>query len=263
MYRLTNLTLDTLTTYKNKDLVYQALDRENAKIKHLEAQSLLLVEELDKKGVVLSQEEIVLPFDGIADGLFLKKDKVEETKERPLPFWKRAMSQKQGRAVPSQFPKEEPPKKQMSTRLLFLLLFGMSTISLLVLGYTVFLVVEQKEAMRTLSHQIETVKTIQKESGHLDAMVRYFLPRYYSEASPLEDFISSNLQLRHRSGQLQSVILENVEQTEDQLYHLTYVLSLKEEGTSQQKRLELTLQAAPTSLYGYLIVDHPKETAYP
>ncbi|CYT90503.1 hypothetical protein [Streptococcus suis] len=86
MYRLPNLTLDTITTYKNKDLVYQALDRENAKVKHLEAQSLLLLEELDKKGVVLSQEEIVLPFEGIADGLFLRKEKVEEPTEKPLPF---------------------------------------------------------------------------------------------------------------------------------------------------------------------------------
>lgn len=49
MYRLTNLTLDTTTTYKNKDLVYQALDRENAKVKHQEAEGVLLVEELDKK----------------------------------------------------------------------------------------------------------------------------------------------------------------------------------------------------------------------
>lgn len=72
MYRLTNLTLDTTTTYKNKDLVYQALDRENAKVKHQEAEGVLLAEELDKKGVVIYQEDIYLPFDGIADSLFLK-----------------------------------------------------------------------------------------------------------------------------------------------------------------------------------------------
>ncbi|MGU7960384.1 hypothetical protein ACS6Z9_10720 [Streptococcus suis] len=263
MYRLTNLTLDMITTYKNKDLVYQALDRENAKVKHLEAQSLLLVEELDKKGVVLSQEEIVLPFDGIADGLFLTKEKAEEKTEKPLPFWKKATSQTQEPVVSPQLPKEGSTKKRKSLRLLPSLLLGMATVSFLALGYTVFLVLEQKEEMRTLSHQIETVKTIQKESGHLDAVVRYFLPRYYSEAAELGDFVSSKLQLNHQPGQLQSVILENVEQTEDQLYHLTYVLSLKEDGANQQKRLELTLQVEPTSLYGYLIVDHPKETAYP
>ncbi|HEM3649646.1 TPA: hypothetical protein U1C40_002348 [Streptococcus suis] len=263
MYRLTNLTLDTITTYKNKDLVYQALDRENAKVKHLEAQSLLLVEELDKKGVVLSQEEIVLPFDGIADGLFLTKEKAEEKTEKPLPFWKKATSQTQEPVVSPLLPKEESTQKRKSLRLLPSLLFGMVTASFLALGYTVFLVLEQKEEMRTLSHQIETVQILQKESGHLDAMVRYFLPRYYSEAAELEDFVSSKLQLNHQPGQLQSVILENVEQTKDQLYHLTYVLSLKEEGTSQQKRLELTLQAEPTSPYGYIIVDQPKETTYP
>ncbi|HEM5651946.1 TPA: hypothetical protein U1729_002079, partial [Streptococcus suis] len=170
MYRLTNLTLDTITTYKNKDLVYQALDRENAKVKHQEAQSLLLVEKLDKKGVVLFQEEIFLPFDGIADGLFLRKEKVEEPTEKPLPFWKRGTSQKQEPEVSSRPQKEETVQKRKSLRMLPSLLLGMLTVSFLALGYTVFLILEQKEEMRTLSHQIETVKTIQKESGHLDAV---------------------------------------------------------------------------------------------
>ena len=72
MYRLTNLTQNTTTTYKNRDLVYQALERENAKVKHQEAEAVLLVEELDKKNVVIYQEDIYLPFEGIADSLFLK-----------------------------------------------------------------------------------------------------------------------------------------------------------------------------------------------
>ena len=72
MYRLTNLTQNTTTTYKNRDLVYQALERENAKVKHQEAEAVLLVEELDKKNVVVYQEDVYLPFEGIADSLFLK-----------------------------------------------------------------------------------------------------------------------------------------------------------------------------------------------
>ena len=72
MYRLTNLTQNTTTTYKNRDLVYQALERENAKVKHQEAEAVLLVEELDKKNVVIYQEDVYLPFEGIADSLFLK-----------------------------------------------------------------------------------------------------------------------------------------------------------------------------------------------
>ena len=71
MYRLTNLTQNTTTTYKNRDLVYQALERENAKVKHQEAEAVLLVEELDKKNVVIYQEDIYLPFEGIADRYLL------------------------------------------------------------------------------------------------------------------------------------------------------------------------------------------------
>lgn len=82
MYRLINLTLDTTTTYKNKDLVYQALERENAKVKHQEAEGLLLVEELDKKGVVISQEEILLPFEGVPESLFLQNGHTSKLAEK-------------------------------------------------------------------------------------------------------------------------------------------------------------------------------------
>ena len=44
----------------------------NAKVKHQEAEAVLLVEELDKKNVVVYQEDVYLPFEGIADSLFLK-----------------------------------------------------------------------------------------------------------------------------------------------------------------------------------------------
>ncbi len=97
MYRLTNLTQNTTTTYKNRDLVYQALERENAKVKHQEAEAVLLVEELDKKNVVIYQEDVYLPFEGIADSLFLKpgtlnKQELHQKKQKPLSL---SASQKQ------------------------------------------------------------------------------------------------------------------------------------------------------------------------
>ena len=93
MYRLTNLTQNTTTTYKNRDLVYQALERENAKVKHQEAEAVLLVEELDKKNVVIYQEDVYLPFEGIADSLFLKPGTLNNQeaapKEAKTSFFKR------------------------------------------------------------------------------------------------------------------------------------------------------------------------------
>ena len=83
MYRLTNLTQNTTTTYKNRDLVYQALERENAKVKHQEAEAVLLVEELDKKNVVIYQEDVYLPFEGIADSLFLKPGTLNNQEAAP------------------------------------------------------------------------------------------------------------------------------------------------------------------------------------
>ena len=89
MYRLINQTQNTTTTYKNRDLVLQAIERENARVKHLEAEGLLLAEELDKKGVVIYQEDIFLPFEGVTDSLFLKPNTTTalEPSKKAKPFF--------------------------------------------------------------------------------------------------------------------------------------------------------------------------------
>lgn len=279
MYRLTNLTLDTTTTYKNKDLVYQALERENAKVKHQEAEGMLLVEELDKKGVVIYQEEIYLPFDGIADSLFLKSGAPthqEEEQSNQKRFW--ARSRDKNSRGPSKKEKQEPREAFSDTEkqsnkgkskpsLLKLLWQGPLLIglvgSLAIAGFTATLSVKQEKALSNLSQQVKQLKSLQTETGKLDTFVRYFLPHYYSEQVDLDDFVSPKLELKHPSGQLQSVILESVNQTEDETYQLTYVVSVKEGETRKQKRLTLTVESVSTTPYGYQVVKEPKQTNYP
>ena len=126
MYRLTNLTQNTTTTYKNRDLVYQALERENAKVKHQEAEAVLLVEELDKKNVVIYQEDIYLPFEGIADSLFLKPGTLNKQeaalKEAKESFFKRQPKTKHLEKTPEEKVeasslKHETPKPRTSSKL--------------------------------------------------------------------------------------------------------------------------------------------------
>ncbi|BBN22466.1 hypothetical protein OLX30_10840 [Streptococcus agalactiae] len=250
MYRLTNLTLDTATTYKNKDLVYQALERENAKVKHQEAEGLLLVEELDKKGVVIYQEDISLPFEGIADSLFLKSVTTTHQKESQVKQkWLWTRSRDKNIQKPSPKEKQELRKtvsdietqsikgKSLSSFLKVLwqglLLVGMG-VSLTIAGFTTSLSLKQEKELSYLNQQVKQFETLQSQTGRLDAFARYFLPHYYSEQGKLGDFMSSKLDLKHPSGQLQSVILESVEQVDNHIYQLTYVLAVKDGETRTQ-----------------------------
>lgn len=135
MYRLTNLTQNTTTTYKNRDLVYQALERENAKVKHEEAEAVLLVEELDKKNVVIYQEDIYLPFEGIADSLFLKpgmvNNKEAAPKEAKTSFFKRQPKTKHQEKTPEEKAeasslKHQTPKPRNSSKRSFWVYLGRS-----------------------------------------------------------------------------------------------------------------------------------------
>lgn len=280
MYRLTNLTLDTTTTYKNKDLVYQALDRENAKVKHQEAEGVLLAEELDKKGVVIYQEDIYLPFDGIADSLFLKArtNATPETtiKEKRFSFLKGSRGEND--QEPSSKAKQEP-RKALSTpqikekevpsssnwikRIMQVVGLFLIIISFVFSLITTQLFLASQRQVRTLQHQVTRLSQFQEHTGKLDTFVRYFLPSYYSEKGQLADFSSSRLTLNHQSGQLQSVILESVSQMKKDTYQLTYVLAIKEGETRSQKRLSLVVQKEKAAPYGYQVIQTPKISNYP
>lgn len=280
MYRLTNLTLDTTTTYKNKDLVYQALDRENAKVKHQEAEGVLLAEELDKKGVVIYQEDIYLPFDGIADSLFLKARTIttSETtiKEKRFSFLKGSRGEND--QEPSSKAKQEPRKalstpqikeKEVSSssnwikRIMQVVGLFLLIISFVFSLITTQLFLASQRQVRTLQHQVTRLSQFQEHTGKLDTFGRYFLPSYYSEKGQLADFSSSRLTLHHQSGQLQSVILESVSQMKKDTYQLTYVLAIKEGETRSQKRLSLVVQKEKAAPYGYQVVQVPEVSNYP
>jgi len=280
MYRLTNLTLDTTTTYKNKDLVYQALDRENAKVKHQEAEGVLLAEELDKKGVVIYQEDIYLPFDGIADSLFLKArtNATPETtiKEKRFSFLKGSRGEND--QEPSSKAKQEPRKalstpqikeKEVSSssnwikRIMQVVGLFLIIISFVFSLITTQLFLASQRQVRTLQHQVTRLSQFQEHTGKLDTFVRYFLPSYYSEKGQLADFSSSRLTLHHQSGQLQSVILESVSQMKKDTYQLTYVLAIKEGETRSQKRLSLVVQKEKAAPYSYQVVQVPEVSNYP
>lgn len=279
MYRLTNLTQDLTTTYKNKDLVYQALERENAKVKYQEAEGMFLVEELDKKGVVIYQEDVSLPFEGIADSLFLNKG--DTTTPEP-PSKKKNSFLKRSKSVTDQEPskkekqdlreplsdKETPINKASSRPSSLFKIFGKMVVivgllgSLTLTGLATSLVVKQEKELVALSQQVKELTSLQSETGKLDTFVRYFLPHYYSEQGELGDFVSSNLELKHPAGQLQSVILESTTKAGDQTYHLTYVLAIKDGETRTPKRLSLTVKAVSSAPYGYQVIKTPKQTAY-
>lgn len=278
MYRLTNLTQNTTTTYKNRDLVYQALERENAKVKYEEAEAVLLVEELDKKNVVIYQEDIYLPFEGIADSLFLKPGTVnnQETfaKEAKTSLFKRQTKTTRPPQTPEEKEevsslKHETPNPKTSSKPSFLVYLGRVLVvlglvgSLTVAGLSITLVYHQEKQLSVVSKELSDLKTIQSKTGELDAFSRYFLPAYYSDKGKMDDFVAPQLVLDRQPGQLQSVILESSLMVDEATYQLTYVVAVKDGENRSQKRLVVTVKEEPAARYGFQVIAKPELSNYP
>lgn len=278
MYRLTNLTQNTTTTYKNRDLVYQALERENAKVKHQEAEAVLLVEELDKKNVVIYQEDVYLPFEGIADSLFLKPGTLNNQeaapKETKSSFFKRQTKTKHLEKTPEEKAeassmKHETPKPHPSSKRSFGVFLGRVLVllglvgSLTLAGLSLTLVYHQEKQLTAVSEELSNLKTIQSKTGELDAFSRYFLPAFYSDKGKIADFVAPQLTIDRQAGQLQSVILESSLMVDDATYQLTYVVAVKDGENKSQKRLVVTIKEEPSAPYGFQIIAKPELSNYP
>ena len=278
MYRLTNLTQNTTTTYKNRDLVYQALERENAKVKHQEAEAVLLVEELDKKNVVIYQEDVYLPFEGIADSLFLKPGTLNNQeaapKEAKTSFFKRQTKTKRLEKTPEENAevssmKHETPKPRPSSKRSFGVFLGRVLVllglvgSLTLAGLSLTLVYHQEKQLTAVSEELSNLKTIQSKTGELDAFSRYFLPAFYSDKGKIADFVAPQLTLDRQAGQLQSVILESSLMVDETTYQLTYVVAVKDGENRSQKRLVITVKEEPSAPYGFQIIAKPELSNYP
>lgn len=278
MYRLTNLTQNTTTTYKNRDLVYQALERENAKVKHQEAEAVLLVEELDKKNVVIYQEDVYLPFEGIADSLFLKPGTLNNQeaapKEAKTSFFKRQTKTKRLEITPEENAevssmKHETPKPRPSSKRSFGVFLGRVLVllglvgSLTLAGLSLTLVYHQEKQLTAVSEELSNLKTIQSKTGELDAFSRYFLPAFYSDKGKIADFVAPQLTIDRQAGQLQSVILESSLMVDEATYQLTYVVAVKDGENRSQKRLVVTVKEEPSAPYGFQIIAKPELSNYP
>ncbi len=272
MYRLTNLTQNTTTTYKNRDLVYQALERENAKVKHQEAEAVLLVEELDKKNVVVYQEDVYLPFEGIADSLFLKPGTLNKQeaapKEAKTSFFKRQPKTKHQEKTPEEKAeasslKHETPKRSFWVYLGRVLVLLSLVGSLTLAGLSLTLVYHQEKQLSAVSKELSNLKTIQSKTGELDAFSRYFLPALYSDKGKMADFVAPQLTIDRQAGQLQSVILESSLIVDEATYQLTYVVAVKDGENRSQKRLVVTVKEEPSAPYGFQVIAKPELSNYP
>ena len=278
MYRLTNLTQNTTTTYKNRDLVYQALERENAKVKYQEAEAVLLVEELDKKNVVIYQEDVYLPFEGIADSLFLKPGTLNNQeaapKEAKTSFFKRQTKTKRLEKTPEENAevssmKHETPKPRPSSKRSFGVFLGRVLVllglvgSLTLAGLSLTLVYHQEKQLTAVSEELSNLKTIQSKTGELDAFSRYFLPAFYSDKGEIADFVAPQLTIDRQAGQLQSVILESSLMVDETTYQLTYVVAVKDGENRSQKRLVVTVKEEPSAPYGFQVIAKPELSNYP
>lgn len=278
MYQVTNQTASSTKTFKNKDLVYQYLDRENARCKHQKVECLIVVERYDKKKTILEAEDIYLPFEGVADALFLQKEapKPEATQKRgaffnrskasndqipvkkdkqdlrmaisDTPKWKKSQKRSE---------KSTSPKLPMKKGLLFLTL-----LSLCLGGAACGLSYINQTRSSHLARQVRTLSDLQSATPKLDTFCRHAIPYLYQEDSDLSTFTSGSLKLSHQSGTVQAVILNNIKPAKVG-YQITYLVTTKTDDGLQEHLLTLTIAQKRNSLYGYVITQEPQVTAYP
>ena len=247
-------------------------------MKHEEAEAVLLVEELDKKNVVIYQEDVYLPFEGIADSLFLKPGTVNHQevgpKESKPSLFKRQAKTKRGAQIPEEKAevlslKHESLNPKTSSKPSFLVYLGRVLVllglvgSLTVAGLSITLVYHQEKQLAVVSKQLSDLKTIQSKTGELDAFSRYFLPALYSDKGKMADFVAPQLTIDRQAGQLQSVILESSLIVDEATYQLTYVVAVKDGENRSQKRLVVTVKEEPSAPYGFQVIAKPELSNYP
>ncbi|WP_219122768.1 hypothetical protein KZA77_001860 [Streptococcus constellatus] len=276
MYRMIDQFKEKSKDYRNKDLVLQALERENARCQFEEVREAFLIEELDKKGVVVFQEEVSLPFEGVAEDLFLQPKETKKEKSKKSSFFHRSskpsfdeipnqQSKEASKTATSAPIKEKKRDKSLNFGKVFLkFIFGaVITVSFVFSLLTVQLFFASQRQIRPLERQVRILKETQEKSGSLDTFSRYFLPYYFSsDGARLKPFLKKGLTIEAKQGQLQSVILEKISKTENN-YHLTYVVALKAGEERKQMRLTLEMKEERSSSYGFVMTKKPLETQYP
>lgn len=120
----------------------------------------------------------------------------------------------------------------------------------------------EKKQLIALQERIET----QEISNQIEVAGRYFIANYYSgKSSRLLDFLDKDLKeegLESKNGTLQSILLEKTEK-KGNYYHLTFIVSMKTEDEDvRTERLALVFKKESSSIYGYLLTQKPKVSAF-
>lgn len=173
-------------------------------------------------------------------------------------------------SLPVQLKKQDNKVQKVGTRS-FPLSFGkvLSIASVLGLFALGGLVVIQQSKLSTLEKQVaalkpaqETQPVIEDNIDHkLNVFGRYFLSHYYNEKT--SDFSSfSDQELSAQSGQLASIILEEVNKTSDG-YQVTFVITVTKDNKPENKRLTFEVTESENFPYGFVVTTSPEETTYP
>lgn len=233
----------------------------------------------DRNGEVLEAKEITIPPSGedkelkdlLADFGFKKgasfwnrlspqtktpkKDTIsnKETKEKPK-------RDKVSPTTPQTVKKEvvaTPTTSKRPSLLVFLALMG----TILSLGLSSLTYYQVTKLQANESH-----KQTQTMNQGADVFSRYFISYYFTNKEASQDFVSKAVDLNQMDlpqMSIVSVLLEK-EEVKGQTATLTYVLNCRyEDGSTENKRLTLTVKESKDAKYGYLVTKAPELTAYP
>ncbi|MFS6417006.1 hypothetical protein SVT81_01140 [Streptococcus agalactiae] len=268
MFQLNIKNQNLVKDFESKDNLINFLERENIKCLSEDLEAVCSLIHVDKNGEILETASIDLPIPPEGqklDELLMAFGRVKKKPSQPKRIQKNKDNDQQKQIREEKTSSIDKGRKKYSSGIQILSLV-LAILSLLISAVTYTSTKSLSQNVKPVQ-KTEVVKNNAKKTddiGKSDVFCRYFLPNYFSgKNSQLKNFISSKSEVEAKEGMLQSVLLEKTAEGGGQKQSLTYVIALKEKEEVKTERLTITIKKAPSSLYGFEVVNQPKESQFP
>ncbi|HEN0219111.1 TPA: hypothetical protein U3O44_002007 [Streptococcus agalactiae] len=268
MFQLNIKNQNLVKDFESKDNLINFLERENIKCLSEDLEAVCSLIHVDKNGEILETVSIDLPIPPEGqklDELLMAFGRVKKKPSQPKRIQKNKGNDQQKQIREEKTSSIDKGRKKHSSGIQILSLV-LAILSLLISAVTYTSTKSLAQNAKPVQ-KTEVVKNNAKktdDTGKSDVFCRYFLPNYFSgKNSQLKNFISSKSEVEAKEGMLQSVLLEKTVEGGGQKQSLTYVIALKEKEEVRTERLTITIKKATSSLYGFEVVNQPKESQFP
>lgn len=243
---------DNQVTFTTRAELFSYLEQENGKAFSQGVSRKLVLHQVDKEGGVLSTAVQALPFEGSLDDKLFHFGKEKEKRRVPYGRPVKSLDQEPAESkedelkMPVSAP-ENPPKKSLLTAVLVMGLL----LAYVGIGLSYVMTTNQtQKSLIALEEQVQVLTHQTQKEHHVDVFARYFFPHYFSgDKAKLKNF-GKVKGLAPQTGQVLSVIMQDVTVTGQEV-KATYILLVKTEAGQESIKAMIELRENDKSLYGY------------